>query len=262
MEKRILGLPLFRWLLPAACILLAVFFYTAIPGFSFSGLICLGITGILLCYNAFSLLVFRFPKTVNILRRIFTIVLCIGICIVLITSCIVVHAAQGGDLRLGCKYVLVLGCKVNPNGPSLSLSERIDATYQYLINNPNAICIASGGQGSDEPMTEAQCIYDHLTAKGIDPNRIWLEEQSTSTWENLNFSMSLIEEKTGSRPTAIGLVSSEYHLFRAGLLAKECGIIIQGIPARTSWLALRLNNYLREVAGVWHYLILGGQYND
>lgn len=262
MKKRIGGLPLLRWLLPAACILLAVFFYTAIPGFSFSGLMCLGITGILLSYNAFSILICRYPKTVKILRRVFTVVLCVGICIVLVTTGIVVYAAQGSDLRLDCQYVLVLGCKVNPNGPSLSLSERIDATYQYLTKNPNAICIASGGQGPDEPMTEAQCIYNRLTAMGIDPNRIWLEENSTSTWENLNFSMDLIEEKTGSRPTAIGLVSSEYHLFRAGLLAKECGITIQGIPAKTSWLALRLNNYLREVAGIWHYLILGGQYND
>ena len=262
MKKKILGLPLIRWILPATCILLAVFFYTAIPGFSFSGLICLGITGILLCYNAFSIALGYYPKTVKILRRIFTAVLCVGICIVLVTAGIVIHAAQGGDLRLGCQYVLVLGCKVNPNGPSLSLSERIEATYQYLTKNPDTICIASGGQGPDEPMTEARCIYDRLTAMGIDPSRIWLEEKSTSTWENLNFSLDLIEEKTGSRPTAIGLVSSEYHLFRAGLLAKECGITIQGIPAATSWLALRLNNYLREVAGVWHYLILGGQYSD
>ncbi len=262
MKKRILGLPLIRWLLPAAWILFAVFFYTAIPGFSFSGLICLGITGILLCYNVFSIAFRRYPQTVKILRRIFTAVLCVGICIVLVTTGIVVYAAQGSDLRLACEYVLVLGCKVNPHGPSLSLSERIDATYQYLIKNPDAICIASGGQGPDEPMTEAQCIYDNLTAMGIDPSRIWLEENSTSTWENLNFSMDLIEAKTGSRPTAIGLVSSEYHLFRAALLAKECGITVQGIPAKTSWLALRLNNYLREAAGVWHYLILGGQYND
>ena len=262
MKNRFMGLPLLRWLLPTACVLLAVFFYTAIPGFHFSGLICLGVTGILLCYNLFSLLICRYPKTIRFLRRIFTTVLCIGISVVLITACVVVYTAQGGDLRLDCQYVLVLGCKVNPNGPSLSLSERIEATYQYLIKNPYAICIASGGQGPDEPMTEARCIYDHLTAKGIDPGRIWIEDKSTSTWENLNFSMDLIEKKTGSRPTAIGLVSSEYHLFRAGLLAKECGITIQGIPARTGWVALRINNYLREVAGVWHYLILGGQYHD
>ena len=262
MKKKLIGLPLIRWLSPAIYILLAVFYYTAIPGFSFSGLICLGITAILLCYNAFSILSDHYPKTIRLIRRIFTAVLCVGICIVLVTAGIVIYAAQGGDLRLDCQYVLVLGCKVNPNGPSLSLSERIDATYRYLTKNPYAICIASGGQGPDEPMPEAQCIYDHLTAKGIDPDRIWLEEESTSTWENLNFSLDLIESKTGKRPQAIGLVSSEYHLFRAGLLAKECGITTLGIPARTSWVALRINNYLREVAGIWHYLILGGQYSD
>lgn len=262
MKRKLLGIPIIRWLLPAFFILLAFFFYTAIPGFSFSGLMCLGITGILLCYNIFSILSTKYPKTIRILSRIFTAVLCLGICIVLVTGGIVIHAGQGADNSTACEYILVLGCKVNPTAPSLSLSERITATYNYLIAHPDAICIASGGQGADEPMTEAQCIYDHLTAKGIDPQRIWMEENSTSTWENLNFSLDLIEEKTGHRPQTIGLVSSEYHLFRAGLLAKECGITTLGIPAKTSWVALRINNYLREVAGVWHYLILGGQYND
>ena len=72
----------------------------------------------------------------------------------------------------------------------------------------------------------------------------------------------MIEEKTGTRPTKLGILSSEYHLFRASLFADACGIESVGIPAATSWPTIRLNYYLREVAGVWHYLILGGQYHD
>ena len=60
------------------------------------------------------------------------------------------------------------------------------------------------------------------------------------------------------QPLKIGLISSEYHLFRADLQAREFGITIAGIPARTDWVALRLNYYLRETAGVWHYILLGG----
>ena len=97
---------------------------------------------------------------------------------------------------------------------------------------------------------------------GIDESRIWLEDRSTSTWENFKFTLNLIEEKTGSRPEQLGVLSNDFHLFRAGIFAKQCGIDPVGIPAPTSNFTLRINYYLREVAGVWHYLILGGQYHD
>ena len=105
-------------------------------------------------------------------------------------------------------------------------------------------------------------MFNELTARGIPARRLWLEDRSTSTWENLNFSLDLIEEKTGTRPETIGLVSSEYHLYRAGLFARDCGVTAVGIPAKTSWLTIRINYFMREVGGIWHYLVLGGQYHD
>ena len=161
-----------------------------------------------------------------------------------------------------CQYILVLGAKVNGTAPSLSLSERIDTAYAYLTEHPNVIAILTGGQGPDEGISEAQCMFNLLTARGIDPQRLWLEDKATSTWENLVFSANLIESKTGIRPEKLGIVSSEYHLYRAGLFAGDCGIDAVSIPAKTSWFTIRLNYFLREAAGVWHYLILGGQYHD
>ena len=110
--------------------------------------------------------------------------------------------------------------------------------------------------------SDASDCFLRLFCRGIAPERLWLEPNATSTWENLNFSLDIIEEKTGLRPTEIGLLSSEYHLFRAGLFAKDCGVEAIGIPAATSWKSIRLNYFLREVAGVWHYILLGGQYHD
>ena len=156
----------------------------------------------------------------------------------------------------------IQNAKVNGTSPSLSLNDRIRAAYTYLSENPDTIAILSGGQGADEGISEAQCMFEQLTARGIDPERLWLEDKATSTWENLNFSLALIEEKTGVRPSTIGLLSSEYHLFRASLFAADCGVEAIGIPAATSWFSIRVNYFLREVAGVWHYLILGGQYHD
>ena len=73
--------------------------------------------------------------------------------------------------------------------------------------------------------------------------------------------LNLIEENTGTRPDKIGILSSEYHLFRASLFADACGVESVGIPAPTSRLSQKINHFMREVAGVWHYLILGGQYD-
>ena len=157
--------------------------------------------------------------------------------------------------------MVVLGAKVNPDGPSVSLWDRICGAYTYLEEHPQVIAIVSGGQGSDEPITEAECMYRELVALGIDPRRIWVEDEATSTWENMQFTLNLIEEKTGWRPQKLGVLSSEYHLFRASLFAKACNVEFVGIPARTSRWGQRINHFMREVAGVWHYLLLGGQYD-
>ena len=121
--------------------------------------------------------------------------------------------------------------------------------------------VLSGGQGTDEPITEAECMYRELVNLGIDPQRLWMEENATSTWENLNFSLDLIEEKTGERPQKLGVLSSEYHLYRASRFAKACGVEFVGIPAKTSRLSQKINHFMREVAGVWHYILLGGNYD-
>ena len=110
-------------------------------------------------------------------------------------------------------------------------------------------------------ISSEQALQEQVEAMGIDPSRLWMEDQATSTWENLNFSLDMIEEKTGQRPEELGVLSSEYHLFRASLFADACGVEFLGIPAKTTKLSLRVNYFMREVAGVWHYLLLGGQYD-
>ena len=88
-----------------------------------------------------------------------------------------------------------------------------------------------------------------------------MEDKAKSTWENIHFSLDLIEAKTGTRPQKLGVISSEYHLFRASLFTKDAGVEFVGIPAKTSRLGQRINHFMREVAGVWHYILLGGTYD-
>ena len=228
------------------------------PGYRFSAGICFGIAAVIGCFRILIWLGKTRPKLSNVLRKLLSVGLALVILAAAVTGVIVIHASAGHPEE-ACNYLIVLGAGVNGTVPSLSLRERLDAAYDYLQEYPHTICVVSGGQGSGEDITEAECMYRYLTGKGIAPERIVQEDQATSTQENLVYSLELINPEATQ---SVGILSSEYHLFRAGLLAKECGITTLGIPARTSWVALRINNYLREVAGVWHYLILGGQYND
>ena len=250
-----------RWLVlvPLAGIWGLLTFY--IMGYSFSALVAAGLMGVILFYNLADILKKRYPKPVKVVRRVVTVILCIGLLVCGITEALIIHASFG-DPEEQVDYVVVLGAKVRTDGPSVSLQNRIDAAYTYLTAHPDAIAVVTGGKGADEPITEAKCMYEHLVAMGIDPERIWMEEAATSTWENLQFSLNLIEEKTGQRPEKIGLLSSEYHLFRAKLFAKACHVEAAGIPAHTTRLSQMVNHFMREVAGVWHYILLGGQYSD
>ena len=247
-------------LIVPALVLLGFFFRSFVHGHSFLGLICFLLAGVILCNHLLRRLQQALPLA-KFLRLGFNIVLILGILVSFCTLGVILRASLGADDPQEA-YVVVLGAKVNGTSPSLSLSDRIDAAERYLRSHPDTVAILSGGQGTDEDISEAECMYRQLTARGISPQQLWIEDKATSTWENLKFSLDLIEEKTGNRPDTIGLISSEYHLFRAGLFAKDCGVTAVGIPAKTQWISLRVNYFLREVAGVWHYLILGGQYHD
>ena len=251
---------LLPWLACAVLGVLAFFLKFMVPGYSFSALVCLLLIALILFYTLMPLVGLKFPRFAKIFTRICTVCLIIGLIVVGITEVLIIKASFG-DPKEQVQYMVVLGAKVRSDGPSISLWDRIYGAAEYLEEHPDTIAIVSGGQGADEPMTEAQAMYDELIALGIDPDRVWLEEKATSTWENLTFALDLIEEKTGERPEKLGILSSEYHLFRAKLFAKECGVEAVGIPARTSRLSQRINHFLREVAGVWHYLILGGNYD-
>ena len=226
------------------------------PGYRFSAGICFGIAALIGCFRLISYMGKTRPKLSKIFRQVLSLGLALLILAAAVTGFFIMGAGAGSPEE-ACDYLIVLGAGVNGTVPSLSLRERLDAAYDYLQAHPDTVCIVSGGQGHNEQISEAQCMFNELTRMGIDENRIWMEEQSTSTKENLRFSLNLIESRTGKRPAEIGLVSSEYHLFRAGLFAADEGVTSVGIPAKTSWISLRINYFLREIAGVWAYWVFG-----
>ena len=241
------------------CVLAALAFFLkfCVPGYSFSALVCCGIIGVICFYEACRILLPQFPGVIGPVRRVFTVCLVLGLLAFAVTEGFIIKASFGNPKR-SCEYMVVLGAKVRDDGPSVSLWDRIYGAADYMKEHPQVIAVVSGGQGLDEPMTEGQAMFDELVALGIQPERIWIEDKATSTRENITFALDLIERKTGVRPDTLGVVSSEYHLFRASLFTRECGADFVGIPARTSRPSQFVNHMMREVAGIWTYFILGG----
>lgn len=147
---------------------------------------------------------------------------------------------------------VVLGCSVKGSRPSTILKERMDAAYAYLTENPDAVCVLSGGQGKGEDISEAECMYRYLTEKGIPGERLLLEDASTTTEENLLFSMELLEEQGISGE--ITIITSEFHEYRANKTAERLGITSYSTPSHTFFLYLP-TYYVRELYGILYYMI-------
>lgn len=145
---------------------------------------------------------------------------------------------SGLMIKARCNYpegkttVIVLGCKVKGDQPSRMLRHRLDAAYEYLCENEDAVCIVSGGQGKDEVMSEAECMYGYLINKGISANRLYMEDKSENTEQNLKFSKKIIDERKLCGD--ITIVTNGFHQYRASYIAKKAGFEkVFSIPAKT-----------------------------
>lgn len=141
--------------------------------------------------------------------------------------------------------VIILGCQVRGEEPSLMLKNRLDAALEVLRENPEAVCIASGGQGGGENISEAECMRRYLIENGIEDKRIFTEDKSTSTEENLAFSREILENLGIS--DNIMIITSEFHQYRASIYAKKNGLQTGAHSAKTPVWNL-LNYWVREWA--------------
>ena len=244
-------LPLLCLLAGALCILYGITVMLVNSGSKFfcvwyAGGICFLLLSLFIRKNIFA----KLPKAVNALLAA---CVSLGIVFVLLTQGMVVSGFMDSE-KENLDYIIVLGSQVKPSGPAVVTRLRLDRAYEYAVNNPDTVIIVSGGQGSNEPATEASVMKEYLVSKGIDESRIIAEDKSTNTSENLQFSMALTD---GLQDSSVGIVSSEFHMFRALAIAKKCGYTdTYGIPARSVRLYLP-NNMLRESIGILKDLLMG-----
>lgn len=143
--------------------------------------------------------------------------------------------------------VVVLGCGLNGEEPSLMLALRLNRAKYYMDENPQAMCIVSGGQGADEVISEALSMYNYMVNDwGVDPSRIIMEDQSTNTRENLRFSMELAPEDS----QGFVLATDGFHQYRASITAASVGMEpLYSVSSITPW-GLLPSYWIRDLCGI------------
>ena len=160
----------------------------------------------------------------------------------------IINRGRSDMTPLPADAVIVLGAGVNGTEPSLSLRTRLDKAVDYLERWPDIPAVLTGGTGYGEEISEAACMYDYLTAHGVEPGRLILEDQASNTAENFAFSWELLTE-AGVDPAEgrVAVVTNDFHIARSELIAAREGYgDVAGIPAPLPWVHLEINYTLRE----------------
>ena len=174
----------------------------------------------------------------------------------LVTEPYIITGGRAEPSARSADAVIILGAGVNGTTPSLALQTRIRAAEQYLREHPDIPVVLSGGQGNGEAITEAEAMRRALTEDGVDPARLLLEERSTNTEENFAYTKTLLSEYGMDTDTAtIAVVTNDFHIRRASLIARREGLTTLGVPAQLPWWWLSANYYVRECFGLGKLLL-------
>ena len=225
----------------------AVFLRFAVRGYAYWGYILAGIAALIVLHHFLP----------SVLWKVLVALICVGVVYFIIVEIPIVKNART-DPEPERDYLIVLGAAVYGDQPSLTLVRRLEGALDYLNRYPESVAIVSGGMGPGETVTEAQAMYDWLTARGIAPERVLREDRATSTMENLEYAFAIIRERGDEPEGNIAIVSSAYHLYRAKLMAAKLGAPgAAGVAAPWGYFLVMLNYFIREAFGVTHLWVLG-----
>lgn len=150
------------------------------------------------------------------------------------------------------EYAIILGAKVNGETPSLTLRYRLDEALNYAEMYPDVKFILSGGQGPDEDIAEGEAMLRYLKEKGVQEERLLLEIESTSTYENILYSKKLLPENVD----AVTIITSDFHLARARIIADNLGLETDALPAKTPK-SVEIRHNIRERLALIKTVLVG-----
>jgi uncharacterized SAM-binding protein YcdF (DUF218 family) len=191
------------------------------------------------------------PKKIKLtlVKKIFILLSVLGFLLFFITGSIIFSKFDADSVvNQNPKYMIILGARVKNDGLSKTLKRRLDAAIPTISKDSSLIVIVSGGQGADEPVSEAEAMASYLLENGVSSNRIIKEAKSVDTYENLLFSRKLITSDTEIE-IPVWLVTSNYHQYRAQYLSKQLHYKPYGIPCSTPLKDLPLY-FIREIMAV------------
>lgn len=249
-----------RRLLAASLVFLALgVLLRSVPGLRFSASLCLCAAAVLVVLSVLERGASRGCRAAVWGRRVLLALLAAGFALFAVLEAMVVRGSRADTSGEPVSAVIVLGAGVNGETPSLTLRTRIDAAAAYLESHPDIPVVLSGGQGPGEAISEAECMRRALVRRGADEGRLWLEERSTSTRENLLYSRALLEQMGVDLTQRVAVVTSDFHLCRARLMWDgETAAVPAHMPSSPYFLGLTVNYYIREAFGLAAYFVYGG----
>lgn len=209
-------------------------------------------TGLVLCRPMIAFVELRQIEVPLGLKWSVGSVLIVCLLVFVLTECVIIGYGSK-EPRPNADYVLVLGAQVKGTRLTYALQARLDVAYQYAVDNPESVVIVSGGKGSGEDVTEAYAMAEYLKSKGLDESRLIMEDQSTSTHENIEYSKGFIDDMNAR----IVLVTNHFHVYRGVGVARKQGLTnVEGLGAPVKWYTIP-NQYVREAFAVVKYKLCG-----
>jgi len=243
------------WITELVILVLAAFFGFVLLGYTVTALLLVGLAVLIGLYQLIAVCCKDRPGTAKCLRFALSfLVLLAFIAFAYFEQPIIQNAHTDKDGE--ADYAIVLGAGVNGDVPSLSLKNRLDAALEYAEEYPQSKLIVSGGQGPRENISEAECMRRWLEERGVEAERIIMEDKASSTEENLKFSQEIIEAQGGDPKGRVAIVTAEYHLCRAKTMAEELGMEPVGVAAHTTNPVLMVNYFIREALAMAAYTLL------
>ena len=254
--------------LAGVCFLLGAYMLTVFTAIRFSGMLFCAAGAVLILFAVLDRCCAAGKTWARWGRRVLCALLAAGFALFFVMEAWVLTWART-DNDSPVTAVVVFGAGVNGTVPSLSLKVRLQAALDYVQDKPEVLIVVSGGQGPGEDITEARCMADWLIARGVDADRILLEERSTNTEENVRFSRELLAERGIDPLSSIAYVTADYHLCRAvyltgGSLGRtltyRAGTYPYVVPVAAKmpeqyWI-ITANYFIREAFGMARLLLL------
>lgn len=200
----------------------------------------------------------KIPMVISIL--IFTFLL-VDISFTLLFAAYLVYSwfCQKFPVKKAINYIIVLGSGIRSEEVPPLLKSRLDKGIEYYHKNPKAVFIVSGGQGADEPVSEAYAMRKYLLSQNIPEDKIILEDQSRTTLENMKFSKEkIVADWKGERTPSVIFTTNNYHVLRGALYAGKVGLKAEGVGAPTALYFLPTALIREYIALLIHYKWLTG----